>query len=275
MLRVTSQYRNNIRYRDNHPVSPINELGSGKNRFLLPLNAKLLAWGIFLIFFIENGTLGLLPASAYFVYRNVRISDLILYGLVIYSFFCSKEYTDLLRSRVLIIVNFILLYLLFQFIISAIAYKVDVIEYFFRLKQLWLSLLLFPFLLLLKRGGLEYLIKLILPVAIVSNIIYIMSALTGVVLMPETGIAVQHLPGGLKVYRVFGGTFFGEFFMFGIIYYWNEYKFKITYLPLLILFMLPHVLAFGRGAWVFIAFSIIIIILWSSLRKHDLKNLIR
>lgn len=31
----------------------------------LTLNAKLLAWGIFLIFFIENGTLGLIPKQFY------------------------------------------------------------------------------------------------------------------------------------------------------------------------------------------------------------------
>ena len=57
----------------------------------LTANAKILAWGIFLIFFIENGTLGLIPKDFYFVYRNMRISDFLLYGLTIYSFYDAKD----------------------------------------------------------------------------------------------------------------------------------------------------------------------------------------
>jgi hypothetical protein len=138
-----------------------------------------------------------------------------------------------------------------------------------------MSFLVFPFLLLLKREGLGYLAKIILPFAVISNIFYILSATSGVTLMPDTDIVQQDLPGGLKVYRVFGGTFFGEVFMLGIIFYWNEYRFKLLYVPFVILFGLPHLLAFGRGAWISFALTIFFIIIWSSIRKHNLKTFIR
>ncbi len=237
----------------------------------LPLNAKLLAWGIFLIFFIENGTLGLFPKQYYFVYRNVRISDLLLYFLTAYSLFNSKEFIELYKSKAVIIIKILILYLLFQFIVSCILYEYNVLEYFFRLKGMWSSLLIFPYLLLLKRKGLPYLIKLILPVAIVSNILYILSSITGVAFLPEIGIEKQNLPGGLQVYRVFGGTFFGEFFFLGFIYYWVTVKFRFYQLFLVILFIIPHILAFGRAAWVSLAFSIIVIFVWNFFRKRDFK----
>ena len=169
----------------------------------------------------------------------------------------------------------LLLYMLFQFIISVITYRVNILEYFFRLKYLWMSFLVLPYLLLIKRGGIGYLAKLILPVAIVSNILYIFSAITGVAFLPDIEIVKQDLPGGLKVWRVFGGTFYGEVFMLGIIFYWNEYKFKLIYIPFFIFFALPHILAFGRSAWVFFTFAIVFIIVWRSYRKHDFKTLIK
>lgn len=49
------------------------------------LRARVLALVLFLYYFVENGTLGLLPEKYYFLYRNVRISDLILYVLIVYS----------------------------------------------------------------------------------------------------------------------------------------------------------------------------------------------
>jgi hypothetical protein len=118
-------------------------------------------------------------------------------------------------------------------------------------------------------------VKLIFPVAVVSNVLYILSALTGIAFLPDVGIVQQDLPGGLKVFRVFGGTFYGEVFMLGIVFYWNEYKFRLYHLPFLILFALPHVLAFGRSAWVFFTFAIVFIIIWSSFRRRDFKTLIR
>jgi hypothetical protein len=237
--------------------------------------AKLLAWGIFLIFFIDNGTLGLLPKSAYFLYRNVRISDLLLYGITVYSLFCVKEYFELYTSRMLILIKLILVYLFGQFIVSVILYEQNFIEYFFRLKGIWTSLLIFPFLLLLKRGGLGYLAKIILPVAIVSNILYILSALTGVAFMPDIGIDKQELPGGLKVYRVFGGTFFGEFFFLYFIYKWITDKFHLWQLPLVLLFATPHILAFGRAAWVLLSFIIISIFIWNIYKTRKFKVFLR
>lgn len=217
----------------------------------------------------------MLPRNLIFIYRNVRISDIILYGLTIYSLYCSKEYIELLKSKSFIIIKYLFFFFVFEFIISAIAYKVDVIEYFFRLKQLWTSLLVFSFMLLFKRGGLGYLIKLVLPFAVVSNIFYILSAVTGAALLPDVGIVQQDLPGGLKVWRVFGGTFFGEFFLLGIVFYWNEYKFRLIQLPFVVLFGLPHILAFGRGAWVLFSFAVVFITLWSSFRKHNIRTLVR
>jgi hypothetical protein len=274
LFRVASNYRRG-RLRVNklpHSTDSLPDVVSSK---LLPLNTKILAISIFLIFFIENGTLGLLPRNFYFVYRNVRISDLLLYATIVYSIYCNKEIIDLWRSRSLWIVKYFMLYLFFQFIISSIAYKVDIIEYFFRLKYLWMSMLVLPYMLLLKRGGIGYLIKLILPVAIISNIFYIASATTGIALLPDMGIVQQDLPGGLKVFRVYGGTFFGEIFFLGIIFNWNENNFKLSQVPFAILFIFPHILAFGRNAWVFMTFAIVFIILWSSFKNRNFQTLFR
>ncbi len=158
----------------------------------------MLAWAFFLIFFIENGTLGLVPQQFYFVYRNVRISDIILYGIIIYSLINIKEYEQLFKSKALILVKLMLIYLLLEFIISTIYYSQNPIEYFFRLKYLWFSFLIFPFLLLLKRNGLNYLVKLVIPVAIVSNILYILTALSGKPFLPGVDIVTQTLPGRHK-----------------------------------------------------------------------------
>jgi len=79
---------------------------------VLPQNAKMLAWGIFLIYFIENGTLGLIPRNLYFVYRNVRISDILIYALTIYSIYNSKEFIELYRSKSVLILKLMLVYLL-------------------------------------------------------------------------------------------------------------------------------------------------------------------
>src|SRR5262245_32525899 len=97
-----------------------------QSRNVLPLKAKLLAWGIFLVFFIENGTLGLIPKNLYFLYRNIRISDFLMYGLTIYSLFKVKEYAELYRSKTMILTKIILLYLCAQFIISTISYQQNV-----------------------------------------------------------------------------------------------------------------------------------------------------
>ncbi len=237
----------------------------------LTLNAKLLAWGIFLIFFIENGTLGLIPKQFYFVYRNMRISDFLLYFLAIYSLYDLKEFSKLYHSRALIIPKLILLYLLFQFIMSSILYDYNIIEFFFRLKGMWMCFLVFPFLLLIKRRALGYLIKIFLPVAIVSNVLYIMSAVTGIAFLPDIGIAEQNLPGGLKVFRVYGGTFYGELFFLGFVYNWITRKFKFYQLFLAILFIVPHILAFGRSAWVNFALTIAIMMVWYAIKKREFR----
>ena len=96
---------------------------------VLPQKAKMLAWAIFLFYFIENGTVGLIPSSFYFIYRNIRISDFILYGLIIYSFFSAAEYTELFRSKSTIILKLMLAYLLAQFFVSCVLYDYNVIEY--------------------------------------------------------------------------------------------------------------------------------------------------
>lgn len=237
----------------------------------LPLNAKFLAWAIFLLFFIENGTMGLLPKQFYFVYRNMRISDFLLYGLTVYSFFKVNEYRELYRSVSLLIPKLILVYLLAQFTLSSILYEYNFVEFFFRLKGIWMCFMLFPYLLLLKRNALGYLIKLILPVAIVSNILYIISAVTGVVIMPDTGIVEQSLPGGLKVFRVYGGTFYGELFFLGFIYYWITKKFRLYQLFLVILFIIPHILAFGRSTWAYLSLAIILMFVWHGLKKRQFR----
>lgn len=242
---------------------------------ILPPKAKLLAWGIFLFYFIENGTLGLIPRDLYFVYRNMRISDFLLYGLVIYSFWCVSEYRELYGSKLLIIIKLMLVYLLAQFLVSCILYDYNILEYFFRLKSIWMSFLVFPFLLLLKRKGLPYFIKLILPVTIVSNILYILSALSGVAFLPGIDIVKQSLPGGLEVYRVYGGIFFGDFFFLGFIYIWITDKFRLYQLFLVILFAMPLILTFGRQSWIYYTLTLFIMFVWNSLRKKEFRLVLR
>jgi len=242
-----------------------------EERNYLTLNAKLLAWGIFLIFFIENGTLGLIPKQFYFVYRNMRVSDFLLYGLTVYSLYNVKEFRYLYSSRAMLIPKLLLLYFLFQFIVSSMMYDYNFIELFFRLKGIWMCFLLLPFLLLIKRRALGYLVKIMLPVAIVSNVLYILSAITGIAFLPEIGIAEQNLPGGLKVFRVYGGTFYGELFFLGFIYQWMTKRFRVYQLFLTILFIIPHILAFGRSAWLYFAITIVIMVIWYTLKKRAFK----
>lgn len=246
-----------------------------EERNYLTLNAKLLAWGIFLIFFVENGTLGLIPKQFYFVYRNMRISDFLLYSLTAYALFNVKEYSYLYHSRAILLPKILLVYFLFQFVMSSILYDYNFIELFFRLKGIWMCFLIFPFLLLIKRRALGYLIKIMLPVAIVSNILYILSAITGIAFLPDIGISEQNLPGGLKVFRVYGGTFYGELFFLGFIYQWMTKKFRVYQLFLVILFIVPHILAFGRSAWVYFTLTIVIMLVWYALKKKEFRLAVR
>ncbi len=246
-----------------------------EERNYLTLNAKLLAWGIFLIFFVENGTLGLIPKQFYFVYRNMRISDFLLYSLTAYALFNVKEYSYLYHSRAILLPKILLVYFLFQFVMSSLLYDYNFIELFFRLKGIWMCFLIFPFLLLIKRRALGYLIKIMLPVAIVSNILYILSAVTGIAFLPDIGISEQNLPGGLKVFRVYGGTFYGELFFLGFIYQWMTKKFRVYQLFLVILFIVPHILAFGRSAWVYFTLTIIIMLVWYALKKKEFRLAVR
>ncbi|MCX7878596.1 MAG: hypothetical protein N2510_08170 [Ignavibacteria bacterium] len=272
-------FLNNFRFRD----SSYNSLKKRfvykenllKDESLSGLRAKLLAVGIFLFYFIENGTLGLVPEKYYFVYRSVRISDFILYGLVLYSFYNVREYMDLFKSRPLFIVKIILAYFLLEFVLSAVRYGFNPIEYFFRLKGLWSSFLIFPYLLLIKRNGLEFLIKLIFPVAVISNFLYLLSALTGIPFLPDVSIYKQKLPGDIEIFRVYGGTFFGEMFFLGFVYYWITRRFVVWQLIFVILFVIPHVLAFGRLAWVGFVFTILTMLLMNSLKKRQFKVLFR
>jgi O-antigen ligase len=114
-----------------------------------------------------------------------------------------------------------------------------------------------------------------LPVAIVSNLLYILSAVTGIAFLPDIGISEQNLPGGLKVFRVYGGTFYGELFFLGFIYQWMTKRFRVYQLFLAILFIIPHILAFGRSAWVYFTLTIIIMLVWYSLKKKEFKLAIR
>jgi len=245
------------------------------DELVVNLKARLLGIAIFLYFFIENGTLGLLPEKYYFVYRSVRISDLILYGTVFYSFLYYKEYKILIKSRSFFLVKIFLLFFLFEYFISYIKYGFNPIETFFRLKGLWSSFLVFPFLLLLQRNGLGFLIKLMFPVAIISNILYILSAVTGIPFLAGIAIVKQRLSGDIEVFRVFGGTFFGELFYLGFVYFWITKKFRLWQLSLLVLFIIPHILAFGRTAWVGFAFTILVMIILNSLRKRRIRIMIR
>lgn len=246
-----------------------------KEELVLNLRARVLAICIFLYYFVENGTMGLVPAKFYLVYRSVRISDLLLYGMVIYSFFSYREFKDLFKSKPFMIAKIFLLYLLFEFAVSYVRYGFNPLEYFFRLKGIWTSFLVFPYLLLVKRGGLPFLIKIIFPVAVISNTLYIITALTGIPFLPDVSIIKQRLPGDIEVYRVFGGTFFGELFFLGIVYYWITKRFKFWQMGLVVLFIIPHVLAFGRLAWVGFIFTILVMIVINSMNKRNYHILLR
>lgn len=263
-----------------------NEFKSNKNSILYSENflkeelfvntkIRLLAIGIFLYFFIENGTLGLVPSKLYFVYRTMRISDFLLYGLTLYSLSRYKEYKDLFKSKPFLIAKIFIAYLLFEFAVSVIRYGLNPFEYFFRLKGVWTTFLVFPFMLLIKRGGLPFFIKIVFPVSVISNILYTLTALTGIPFLPDVSLISQRLPGDIIVYRVFGGTFFGEMFFLGIIYYWVTKRFRLWQIFFAFLFILPHVLAFGRLAWAFFAFTIFVMIFLNSLVKRNFKLLFR
>lgn len=246
-----------------------------QENLVLSLRARALALAIFFYHFFENGTLGILPEKMYYVYRGIRISDIIQYGLIVYSLLCISEYRDYVKSKSFIIIKLLLLYFVLEFIISYFRYHFNFIEFLFRLKGLWSSFLIFPYLLLFRRGGLTFLIKIIFPVACISNILYLITAITGVALLPDVSIIKQRLPGDIEVFRVYGGTFFGEYFFLGFIYYWITQKFKVYQVAFAILFILPHILAFGRGAWVFFVICILLMLLLNSLRKREFRILIR
>lgn len=237
--------------------------------------AGVLAFAIFLYYFIENGTIGLFPERWYMVYRNMRVSDLILYGLIAYSIYNIREYSDLFRSKSFLIAKIFLGYIVLEFFLSALRYHFDIIEYFFRLKGLWSSFLVLPYMLLLKRGGLMPLIKIVLPVAIISNILYILTAVTGQPFLPDVSIITQRLPWGMTVYRVYGGTFYGELYLFGFLYLWIAKKFKVYQLFLAILFLTPHILAFGRTAWVSIVFAIVAMVILNWFRNKNFANVFK
>lgn len=274
MVRViTNNFRDKFRAYPNKHLN--NRESISYQEFMMTQKAKMLAWGIFLVYFIENGTLGLVPKQMYFVYRNVRISDLLIYFLTIYSLLNIREFAELYKSKTMILAKILLCYLFFQFLISVLLYDVNMLEYFFRLKGVWSSLLIFPYLLLLKRNGLKYLIKLILPVAVVSNVLYILSSFTGVAFLPEIGIEKQSLSGGFQVFRVYGGTFYGEWLFLGFVFQWITSKIRWYQVLLIALFALPQILAFGRSAWLFYTFTIVLMTVWYTLRKREFKILIR
>lgn len=246
-----------------------------KEELVISYRAKILAVCIFLYYFIENGTLGLVPSKFYFVYRNIRISDLLLYGMTFYSLVMYREYKDLFNSKPFFIAKVFIAYLLFEFFVSFLRYSFNPIEYFFRLKGVWTSFLVFPFLLLIKRGGLPFLIKIFFPVSVISNLLYILTALTGIPFLPDVSIISQRLPGDIVVYRVFGGTFFGEWFFLAIVYYWITKRFRAWLIPLAFLFIVPHILAFGRLAWAAFAFTILVMVILNSLNKRNYRLLFR
>jgi hypothetical protein len=70
---------------------------------------------------------------------------------------------------------------------------------------------------------------------------------------------------------VFGGTFYGEMFFLGFIYYWITNQFKMWHLFFVILFIFPHVLAMGRLAWAALAFSVLLILVMNFLNKKDFR----
>ena len=241
----------------------------------LPLQVKFLAWSIFLIYFIESGTLGLVPRSYYFVYRSIRVSDFIMYFLIAYSLFNIKSYAEMYRSNILIVLKALTLYLTFQFIVSVILYEQNFLEYFFRLEIFWESFMIFPFLFLIYKKGLPYLIRLMLPVSVVSNILYITSYILGIALMPEINIVKQDIPGGFQLNRIFGGTFYGEIFFLGFIFQWMTDKVRLYQLVLALIFITPHILALGRSAWVYLLFSVIVVFVYNFLKQKSFKTLVK
>ncbi|MEO8513380.1 MAG: hypothetical protein ABI543_07470 [Ignavibacteria bacterium] len=246
-----------------------------KENLVLSLKARILAFGIFLYYFIENGTMGLVPSKFYLVYRSIRISELLLYGMVIYSLFYWKEYKSLFKSKSFLIAKIFFAYLIFEFGVSYLRYDFNPIEYFFRLKGIWISFLVFPYMLLISRNGLPFLIKLIFPVAIISNLLYIITALTGIPFLPDVSIIMQQLPGDIQVFRVFGGTFYGEIYFLGIVYFWITKRFRLWQMGLVALFLIPHILAFGRLAWVNFSFTIIVMVVVNSMNKRNYQILLR
>lgn len=246
-----------------------------KENLVINLKARVLAICIFLYYFIEHGTIGLIPQNFYFIYKSIRISDLLLYGMIVYSLLRLKEYRDLYKSKSFLVAKIMLAYLLFEFVVSYFRYGFNPTEYFFRLKGVWTSFLIFPYMLLIKRGGLNFLIKLLFPVAVLSNMLYLLTALTGIPFLPDVSIVSQKLPGDIEVFRVFGGTFYGELFFLGIVYYWITKQFRFWQMGLVALFIIPHVLAFGRLAWVGFMFTILLMILLNSLNKKNYHLLLR
>ena len=82
-----------------------------RSELITNMRARMLGLAFFLYFFIENGTLGLLPAKFYMLYKNVRISDLLMFGMIIYSIFCHREFSDLLKSKAFILAKIFLIYI--------------------------------------------------------------------------------------------------------------------------------------------------------------------
>jgi hypothetical protein len=233
--------------------------------------AKMMAWWVFLIIFIDNGTLGIFPQQLYLLYRGVFLSDILIYALIIYTFFHLDEIRKEMNSKLMIVVKFLLFFFLAMFFISVILYKADPVEYFFRLKNTWCSFLVFPYLLLMKRNGMIYLFKIMLPFAVLCNVLYILTAVTGMHFLRDTYIVKTTFEGGVKLYRVFGSTFYGEVYFLCFIYLWLTKKFRVYQLGLAILFVTPHILALGRAAWVNLAFSIFIILFWNFWRKRNFR----
>jgi hypothetical protein len=172
---LTIRTINRLRINNNERKILSGRLNGAMESQLLDNKTKFIAWAIFLFLFIESGTLGLIPQQFYFVYRNMRLSDFILYFLVAYSFINIKDYSVLYHNKSVLIVKLLLLYLSFQFFISVILYQQNIIEYFFRLKSLWISFIILPLMHLINRKGLPYLIRIMLPVAVLSNVLYILS----------------------------------------------------------------------------------------------------
>jgi hypothetical protein len=110
---------------------------------------------------------------------------------------------------------------------------------------------------------------------VASNILYIFSYITGVALMPGMSIVKQNLPGGMQVNRIFGGTFFGELFFLWYMFGWITDKIRPVQILLALLFVTPHILAFGRAGWAFLIFNILLMFLWNFLKKREFKILFK